>query len=330
MGEIKPTLTYWAAVVFMAVVVIALTAATVLNFRPSMDRWPRMQPATQASESGIELRFIGTTGVVISDGTDTLVIDGFVTRPSLQKLLLSPIRPDADEVQTVRAMTGVETLGAIMVTHSHFDHAMDAPEWVRQAGGEVWGTTSTRNIASAEGIHTARIVSAGQSRTLGDFTVSFFDLAHAPKELMGGEIGDDFSLPAKASDYKSGGGLGFYFVYGQCRILAVPSAGTIHADLKDYPADIVLLSIGMLGKQDEAYIEKYWRKAVVDSGAKLVIPVHWDDFARSFEKPVKPLPYAVDRVDVAMRKITELAGDEIFVALPVLFEPLDLSASTNC
>lgn len=110
----------------------------------------------------------------------------------------------------------------------------------------------------------------------------------------------------------------------------MPSAGEAHADLSNYPADVILLSIGQLGLQDRASIRAYWQQTVVASGARLVIPIHWDDFSRSLDRPLKPLPYGIERVDVAMREIMALAGDEITVALPVLYEPLDLSASGRC
>lgn len=307
---------------------------TVLNMRPSLDEWPYLKVRDQPSVSGLTLRFIGASSVVLTDGTDTLVVDGFVTRPSLPRLMFAKLRPDEARIKKVRTRTGVETLQAIMVGHSHYDHAMDAAEWVRQAGGEIWGTESTQTIAQAEGIHAVRVVKSGDALTAGAFSVRFFELDHAPPERMGGTIDPKFRIPARVRDYKTGGGLGFYTTHGACRILVVPSAGKPHADLRDYPADIVLLSIGQLGLQDPSAIETYWRDTVTASGARLVIPIHWDDFTRSLDKPLKPLPYAVERVDLALSKLAQLAseqqGDEVVLALPVLFEPLDLSAFGNC
>jgi L-ascorbate metabolism protein UlaG (beta-lactamase superfamily) len=314
----------------VCLVLLVLVAVLLLNLRPSMAQWPHLPVSTKPSASGVDMRFIGTSGVVLADGETTLVIDGFVTRPSLWQVLTTRVTPDADRVRKVSARTGVSRLDAVMVTHSHYDHAMDAPEWVKQAGGEVWGTASTRQIARAEGVKAVRIVSPEDDIRVGRFDVRFFQLDHGPPEKMRGVITEDFTVPARATDYKTGGGLGFYFTHGSCRILAVPSAGKAHADLSQYPADVILLSIGQLGLQSPDHIRRYWRDTVVASGARLVIPVHWDDFSRSLDQSLEPLPYAVDRTDVAMREIMALAGDKVRVALPVLYEPLDLSASGAC
>ena len=315
-----------ATCLLLLVVLVALA----LNMRPSMAQWPTLPVSTQPSSSGVELRFIGTSGVVLADSENTLVIDGFVTRPPLWQVLATRVTPDADRVRKVRAHTGVSRLDAVMVTHSHYDHVMDAPEWVKQAGGEVWGTASTRNVALAEGIRAVRVVTPEDTIRVGRFDVRFFQLDHGPPEKMRGMIAEGFTVPARATDYKTGDGLGFYFTHGSCRILVLPSAGKAHADLSQYPADVILLSIGQLGLQSPEHIRRYWRDTVRASGARLVIPVHWDDFSRSLDQPLEPLPYGVERVDVAMTEIMALAGDKVHVALPVLYEPLDLSASGKC
>lgn len=317
------------AVLMLLILLIAMGLAA-LHWHPTLSGWPHINTRTTASKSGIEVRFIGTSGAVISDGQDTFVIDGFVTRPPLRQILFSRVEADRDRVARVRAQTGVDKLTAILVTHSHYDHAMDAPEWVRQAGGEVWGTASTRNIALAEKVDAARTVSPLVPMRVGRFTVHAFEMDHAPREMMRGTIEADFTVPARARDYRTGGGLGFYFVHGQCRILVVPSAGKVHADLADYPADMLLLSIGQLAGQGREGIEKYWRDTVVASGAKLVIPIHWDDFTRPLDEPLRPMPYVADRFDVAMSELVRLAGSDVNVALPVLYAPLDLGASGSC
>ena len=309
---------------------VVVIGTVMLTARPSLERWPALAVRSDAADGDLTMRFIGTSGIVLSDGADTVVMDGFVSRPTLWQLLRGRVSSDAAMVQQVMNMTQVTNLSALMVTHSHYDHAMDAASWVKQAGGEIWGTPSTQKIARAEGVDDARIVLANDMMSAGDFTVQFFELDHAPGEMMQGDVEQGFKVPAHANQYRTGGGLGFYITHGQCRILAVPSAGMAQDDLSQFPADVVLLSIGQLGLQGDDYIRRYWLDTVVASGAKLVIPIHWDDFTRSLNKPLRPLPYAVERIDRAMSKITALAGDQVIVALPVVFEPLDLSASGAC
>lgn len=319
----------WAvAAVGLVLGLMAITVA--LTARPSLERYPRLTTLEDHERGALALRFTGTTGLVLSNGQDTLVVDGFVTRPSLQQIMLGNIRPDIERVREVRLRTGVERLTAIMVGHSHYDHSMDAPEWIKQAGGELWGTASTLNIGEAEGVMSGRLLKPNNTLYRGDFTVRVFEVEHSPGEKMTGEIPSTFKVPARVSQYRTGQGLGFQFQHADCRIVVIPSAGKVKTDLREYPSDVIVLSIGQLGLQSADYIRNFWKETVVASGARLVIPVHWDDFSRSLDQPLRPLPYGVERVDVAMREIMALAGDDITVAMPVLYDRLDLGASGRC
>ena len=51
----------------------------------------------------------------------------------------------------------------------------------------------------------------------------------------------------------------------------------------------LLLAIGGLGAQSPDFVERYWHETVEATGAKLVIPIHWDDFLRPVDAPQRPL-----------------------------------------
>ena len=318
-----------SAVAIVLLLVLSVGAvATALIARPTLDQWPHM--SARRGADGLSVRFIGTSGFIIRDGDVTLVLDGFISRPPLETVMFGDLVPGRAQLQQVMERTDTDTIRAVMVAHSHYDHAMDAASWVKMAGGKVMGTASTVAIARAEGVYAVDEVGPFDQRRIGPFALTVFGLDHAAKERMAGVIDEDFTVPAHARSYRSGGGLGVYIQHPACRILWVPSAGRPHVDLSDYPADVVLLSVGQLGLKDAAHIRRYWQQTVVASGARRVIPIHWDDFTRPLDQPLKALPYAVERVDVSLREIMILAGDEITVALPVLYEPLDLSASGRC
>jgi L-ascorbate metabolism protein UlaG (beta-lactamase superfamily) len=87
----------------------------------------------------------------------------------------------------------------------------------------------------------------------------------------------------------------------------------------------VFLGIGTLGKQDEAFASNYWREAVEQTGAKLVIPIHWDDFMRPLDQPFRPLPRLLDNFDNGMGMLLPLAArDGVKLRLPEAFAPIDL------
>jgi hypothetical protein len=90
----------------------------------------------------------------------------------------------------------------------------------------------------------------------------------------------------------------------------------------------VLLSIGALGKQSECFTRGYWRETVRRTGARLVVPIHWDDFARSLKEPLRAFPRFADRVDVAMPRIVGLAeADGVALGLMPRFAAVELRPS---
>ncbi|MNS59741.1 hypothetical protein D3C72_927070 [compost metagenome] len=86
-----------------------------------------------------------------------------------------------------------------------------------------------------------------------------------------------------------------------------------------------MLGVGQLSRQSPEAVAAYWRDTVTATGARLVIPIHWDDFSRSLDQPLRPFPYAVDRFDQTMKQLTALAGDQVALRLPRAFERMDWS-----
>jgi glyoxylase-like metal-dependent hydrolase (beta-lactamase superfamily II) len=74
--------------------------------------------------SSLSVRFFGTSTILITDGSASIMTDGFFSRPSFFKLATS-IFPDAEEIDFA-LQNGPSKIDAIFVAHSHHDHAMDS------------------------------------------------------------------------------------------------------------------------------------------------------------------------------------------------------------
>jgi L-ascorbate metabolism protein UlaG (beta-lactamase superfamily) len=91
---------------------------------------------------------------------------------------------------------------------------------------------------------------------------------------------------------------------------------------------VAYLGIGQLGLQDEDYIRTYWAETVQTVGAKAVVLIHWDDFFRPLDKPLRALPYAGDDLNVTMRVFGELAADQhVRLHFPTVWQREDPWAS---
>ena len=107
-------------------------------------------------------------------------------------------------------------------------------------------------------------------------------------------------------------------------LLAVGSAGFVPGALAGQHADVVYLGVGQLGLQPEQYLRDYWDQTVRTVGARRVVLTHWDDFFRSLDRPLRPLPYAGDDLDVSMRVLSNLAAeDQLPLHLPTLWQRAD-------
>jgi L-ascorbate metabolism protein UlaG (beta-lactamase superfamily) len=109
-------------------------------------------------------------------------------------------------------------------------------------------------------------------------------------------------------------------------ILIVPSANYHLKLFEDVQAEIVFLSIGTLGKRTDEFVRGYWREAVQRTGAKVVIPIHWDDFSRPLDEPLRALPYFIDDMERSMRRLQVLAEEDgRQIRFMPLFEPVAYS-----
>lgn len=282
-------------------------AAWQLHQRPSLapfaQRW--LPPAAPAAT--LRIMFLGVSTVLLDDGHTQLLVDGFFTRPPLRTVLFGRVTPDPALIQAALARAGVQRLAAVVTVHSHYDHAMDAPEVARQTGALVVGSPSTANIARGWGLPESRVRSVGDGDRLqfGAWQLQVFESRHVPTPVTGGTIDTPLKPPVRATDYAEGGSFSLLLRHGSRSLLVQGSAGYVPGRLAGQPAEVVLLGVGALGKQGDAYLADYWREVVGHTGARRIIPIHWDDFTLPLDQPLQAGPNLID--DVA-RSLHWLAG----------------------
>lgn len=318
---------------FLLVVLALVAAASIwlvyaLHSRPSADRYAALAlpPSDNDVDGGLRVNFMGVSTLLLRDRTTSVLIDGFFTRPGIVRTALMHVSPDRDRINDALSRVGADRLDAVIPVHSHYDHAMDCGEVAKRMNAVVVGSASTANIARGSGLAEDRIVTVAGTQTLhfGDLTITLIPSKHFPHGKAMGDITAPLVPPVRATDYLEGGSFSVLVEREGRALLVQGSAGYVEGALAGRHADVVYLGVGLLGSKDEAYRDAYWHEVVSAVGAKRVIPVHWDDFTRSLEEPLVPLPWFLDNLDASMAFVTARAAAEgIDVRWPVLWRRTD-------
>lgn len=265
--------------------------------RPPVDSSWAVAGDVDIADGAVTVRFTGTSTLLFSDGTTSWMTDGWFTRVSPLRLLVGEIEPDLEAIETGLKHNKVDRLAAVFVLHSHFDHAMDAPEVARRTGAVLLGSESTANIARGWGLPEEQIhvLAEGRAISLGAFTLTpipsrhfqFPDAGMVARALDNPDIRKPLVPPVKAFDYRLGAVYQLHVSHPQGTWLIVGSAGFLAGALAAYDADLVFLGVGGLGSQSDEYRQQYWRETVARVRPSRVIPIHWDSLTGPIEGPLR-------------------------------------------
>jgi L-ascorbate metabolism protein UlaG (beta-lactamase superfamily) len=223
-----------------SVVIVALVALAVLFMaawyeRPGLGEYhdhliPRSTPAHPVA---LRATWLGTSALLLQDGRNAILIDPFFTRPAglIRMALNRRIAPDEALIKRWLDRLEVKSLDAVLVSHTHFDHAMDAGVVARLTGARLAGSESTLNVGRGAGLDAARLLRADPAKPLqfGGFTVHFVPSAHAGATggRPSGDITAPLTPPAHYMDYKQGGTYSLLIEHAQGKVLHHGSAGFV-------------------------------------------------------------------------------------------------------
>jgi len=274
--------------------------ATLLLVRDDLSSFESYFLTAEAGQGkAITVRYMGNTNLLISDGTTSLMTDGWFSRPSTSDLLWGDIGPDMDAIAAGMVRGEVGALAAVIPVHSHYDHAMDSPEVARRTGALLVGSESTANIGRGWGLpeEHIRVVGSEEPMRFGDFTVTLIKSQHfqfpdpdmAAAALEDPLITEPLIPPVSALDYKMGGAYSIHIAHPLGTLLLQGSAGYVTGALDEYRADVVILGVGGVAAQTVSYQQDYWEQVVRVLRPDRVFPVHWDSLTDPLsDKPVMP------------------------------------------
>lgn len=301
---------------------------------PSMAPWEGLTWSGEPpADRALEVHFFGVSTLLLSDGETAILTDGFFSRPPKMQAFLGTVEPDPYAITHGLLRAGIPVrsgkLAAVLPLHSHYDHAMDAPEVAKRTGALLLGSESTANVGRGWGLPESqiRVAKLGAPMKFGRFTITLYPGRHAPTGFTGGEITEPLKPPVRASAYKEGQSFAMHVQHEGKSLLILGSAGFEPDALKNVRAQVVLLGVGALGMRGDDYRDALWREVVSGVGARRVMPIHWDDFWIPSDEPMRPMPMPLDRFDVTMAFLRARGAQEsVDIQLPQAWFPMDVFA----
>ncbi|TFH38427.1 MAG: MBL fold metallo-hydrolase, partial [Chrysiogenales bacterium] len=205
-------------------------------------------PAGKGNRNEVTCTWIGTAGLCISDSVTGILVDPYVSRFSIGAVALRrPLIPDLALVREWSQRLGGVSIRAVIVSHSHFDHAADAPYFTRETGALLVGSESTLNIGRGAGLEEKRmrLAEPGRMMKFGYFSVEFIESLHGPflfgRVPYSGDIREPLMPPGTATDYRVGTVFSLRVRHRAGTLLHHGSAGFINGMYDRITTDVILM-----------------------------------------------------------------------------------------
>lgn len=240
--------------------------------------WPTSSPLPK----GLELTWVGTAGFRLAYQGVVVWIDPYVTRLRLADLLRRRvIGPDDAAIAKY-----IDRADAVLVGHTHFDHALDVPAIARRTGCRVYGSSSLEHLMGLHGLaDRAVVVDAHREYEVGPFKFHFVPSVHSKLQLglrvnYGGELTCEHLDELTPQAYRCGQVWGICIEVAGTRIYHQGSADLIEDEIRDREVDVFLC--GIAGRR---FTPRYVERVVRALSPRLMVPSHFDDFFRPLGDP---------------------------------------------
>jgi L-ascorbate metabolism protein UlaG (beta-lactamase superfamily) len=230
--------------------------------------------------AGLEVEWLGVSGYRMSFEGQTLFVDPYLSRVPFGDLLRRrPTLPDLAALD--RFVHAPGEVAGVLVGHTHFDHAVDAPAIARRFGCRAYGSDSLVALMALHGLAEQAVeVEPYRTYELGPFAVRFTPSVHS-KLLLGLAVPYDGDLTCEHLDalcpsaYRCGQVWGIAIEVAGVRFYHQGSANLIDEAIRERDVDVFLA--GVAGR---SFTEGYWRRILPRLDPKVVVPTHYDNFFR--------------------------------------------------
>lgn len=232
---------------------------------------------------GLELQWLGTAGFRLSYAGHTLLVDPYFTRPGLGSVFSPRALPSHFDPQAV----SLPPVDAILVGHTHFDHALDVPPLAKRHSCKAYGSSSLDRLMRLYSLGELAVeVETGRTYEIGPFEVVFVPSQHS-KLLLGmkvpaaGELTCDSLDALNGSAYRCGQVYGIHISVAGRTFYHQGSANLIDEAITHRGVDYFLCGISGRG-----FTDRYLDRILTRLEPRIVIPTHYDNFFAPLDEEI--------------------------------------------
>jgi L-ascorbate metabolism protein UlaG (beta-lactamase superfamily) len=266
--------------------------------------------------AGLELEWLGVSGYRMSYEGQDLYIDPYVSRVSLGSVIRrEPAIPNPAILDRYIG-TSPGAVG-VLVGHTHFDHAVDAPAISKRLGCPAYGSSSLVALMRLHGAGELAVeVEPYRRYELGPYTVSFTPSLHSKLVLglavpFAGELTCDHLEALTPGAYRCGQVWGILIEVAGVSFYHQGSANLIDEAIRARNVDFFLAGVAGRG-----FTSDYWSRILRLLGPHTIVPTHYDDFFRPLDAEMG-LTTNVNLANVP-DEIRSVSADFSVAALPLL------------
>ena len=261
-------LSFCALILFAQIACASLEKYSVLVVA---DKYPFAKPEPNA----IRVTYLGVNGFQFETGNHALLVDPYFTRIGFWSAAINQ-RIQSDPHRVNEGLKHVRSnVDAILITHAHFDHLLDAPEIMGRTHARLIAGPTAIQLVDSFGIspNECDTVKSGSVRKIGPWTIRVFAAQH---DRLFGEVpfaGRSTSpKPLKASDWSVGESLAFVIEAASKRIY-IDSGGVRRAppDSRIRDVDLAILGVALPDSRER------FAETVRQLQPRYVLPSHQDD-----------------------------------------------------
>jgi L-ascorbate metabolism protein UlaG (beta-lactamase superfamily) len=233
--------------------------------------------------AGLSLRWLGTAGYALRYQGVEILVDPYLTRLPLADVASRRAMPaDADAVAR-----WAPRADAVLVGHTHFDHALDTPAIARRTGATVYGSESLARLMALHGLQQqAVVVTPYQRHDIGPFAVTFVPSAHSKLAAglwvpSSGELSCEHLDQLTPGAYRCGQVWGIHIEVAGTTFYHQGSANLVDDAIRHRGVDYFLC--GIAGRR---FTDRYLPRILGALEPRVVVPMHYDDFFSPLGQPL--------------------------------------------